>query len=172
MLARLERDRRLGPDSEVKNLALIMSLYIKIFRNLHDDDLLEEGKEETVKLKAADGSTTKYTFNLGLFDEYILGYAKRHGITLPDIPEDDDLEELPIQAAGDPWNTAAAFRFYEKKYGKMRGPDDTVPAIGGDRYDVTAWSSGQRAAATRKKRDPFSKKEIGALRLGFLLDFE
>jgi hypothetical protein len=170
MLARLERDRRLGPHSEVKSLALIMSLYIKIARSLQDDDLLEEGKEETVELKAADGSTTTYTFNLAFFDEYILGYAKRHGITLLDVVVDiNDLKDLPIQTAEDPWDTAAAFRRYEKEYGKLRG---TTAAMGGDRFDVTSWASGQRAAASLNKRDPFGKKEIEALKMGLLLDFE
>ncbi|KAK4153779.1 hypothetical protein C8A00DRAFT_33465 [Chaetomidium leptoderma] len=172
MLALLERERRLAPDSEVKNLGLIMSLYIKLARDLHADDLLEEGKEETVELKAVNGSTTKYTFDLANFDEYILGYAERHGITVPGASQDEGFaEKLPIQAADDPWNTAEAFRAYEKDHGKADGLSQK-PAIGGDKYDITTWTSAERSSASMNRRDPFSKKEIEALRLGLMLKFE
>jgi hypothetical protein len=171
-LARLERERILVPDSEVKNVGLIMSLFVKVARDMCTNDLLEEGQEETVELKGPDGSTTKYTFDLANFDEYILGYAERHGITVPgSSPDEGAAEMLPVQTAEDPWNTARAFREYEENHGRAGGPDET-PAIGGDKYDITTWTSNERASASFNKRDPFSKKELVALKLGFLLSWE
>jgi hypothetical protein len=171
-LARLERERLLVPDSEVKNVGLVMSLFIKVARDMYDNDLLEEGQEETVKLRAADGSMTRYTFDLANFDEYILGYAERHGIMVPGLsPDEGTAEMLPVQTAEDPWNTAGAFRKYEENHGRASGPDET-PAIGGDKYDITTWTSVERASASFNKRDPFSKKELVALKLGFLLSWE
>ncbi|KAK3290822.1 uncharacterized protein B0H64DRAFT_420639 [Chaetomium fimeti] len=173
MLAQLERQRRLGPDSEVKDLGLIMSLYIETARTMQVNDLLKDGDEETVELKMPDGSTEKYTFDLGKLDEYILGYVERHSISVPDAPQDGEgaAEELPPQTSEDPWNTAEAFRRYERVHGKASGPGEK-PAIGGDRYDITTWTSAERRSASFKKRDPFSKKEIAALKLGFMLGFE
>ena len=150
---------------------MIMSLYIKLARDMCANDLLEDGEEETVKLKAVDGSTTEYTFDLANFDEYILGYAERHGITVPgSSPDEGAAENLPFPTAEDPWNTAGAFQKYEKNQGRASGPHET-PAIGGDKYDITTWTSDERASASFNRRDPFSK-ELVALKLGFLLSFE
>jgi hypothetical protein len=173
MLAQLERQRRLGPNSEVKNLGLIMSIYIKTAKAMQANDLLEDGNEETVELKMPDGSTEKYTFDLAKLDEYILGYAERHSIALPDAPQDNEgaAEGLPARTAEDPWNTAEAFCQYERNHGKASGPGEK-PAMGGDRYDITTWTSAERRSASLKKRDPFSKKEIAALKMGFMLGFE
>lgn len=173
MLAQLERQHRLGPDSEVKNLGLIMSLYIKTARDMQINELLNDGDEETVDLKLPDGSTEKYTFDLGKLDEYILGYAERHSIAVPDAPQDvaGAAEELPGRTVEDPWKTAESFRRYESDQGTAEGPGET-PAMGGDRYDITTWTSAERRSASFKNRDPFSKKEIAALKLGFMLGFE
>jgi hypothetical protein len=151
-----------------------MSLYIKVVQALQYNDMPEVNETETVQLKAVDGSTQAYTFDLANVDEYILGYAERHSIKLPGVPVGDvegAAEKLPIQTAEDPWNTAKAFRAYEKMYGKADGPG-FKPAMGGDKYDITTWTSAERRAASLNKRDPFSKREIEALKMGLMLKFE
>ncbi|KAL2267981.1 hypothetical protein VTJ83DRAFT_2827 [Remersonia thermophila] len=169
ILARLERDSRLGLDSEVKNLGLIMSLYVTIARTWQEVGLFENGKEETVELAAVDGSSVQYTFNMDDYEDYILGYAARHSIRLPDIeqPTQEAAEMLPVPSKEDPWNTASAFLEYEKMYGKTDGR--RPPAIGGDKCDITTWSSAERKAASHNGRDPLSKKDLEMLRNGMLL---
>ncbi|KAL1838829.1 hypothetical protein VTJ49DRAFT_2186 [Mycothermus thermophilus] len=172
MLARLERDNRLGPDSEVKNLGLIMSLYVAMARQWGQLGFFEDGKEETVELAAVDGSSVKYTFNMNDFPDYVLGYAARHSIRLPDMarPPDDAAEKLPVPTKEDPWNTASAFLKYEKMHGKTNGY--RPPAIGGDKLDITTWSSAQRKSASPTGQDPLSKRELEKLRMGMLLSLE
>lgn len=122
MLARLERDGRLGPDSEVKNLGLVMAQFIKIARAHEGDELREECEEEIVELKAPDGSTTQYTFNPDLFGENIRGYAERHGITLPGLSgekvDEEELADLPIRTRRIHGTRAWRFASMRRKTGK------------------------------------------------------
>ncbi|KAK4233088.1 hypothetical protein C8A03DRAFT_39227 [Achaetomium macrosporum] len=153
MLARLERDHRLGPNSEVRNLGLIMSLFVKVGRDMSETYVLSGLKEDTVELRGHDGSTTT------------------HGITLPDVTLDlDTTEPLPPQTPDDPWNTAEAFRKYEKKHGRLRGPLE-LPMIGGDEYDITTWDAARRKKASLTGHDPFSQRELIALRMGMTMQF-
>ncbi|KAK4247457.1 hypothetical protein C7999DRAFT_14520 [Corynascus novoguineensis] len=170
MLSRLERIGRLKPDSEVKNLSLIMSLYIRLAYTLRENDIFTGRRTDKVELKAADGSAESYTFDLNKFDGYICGYADRHNITIPDTSIDAGLaDSLPIQTPDDPWNTPAALLHYVENYGKMEGPEDT-PSIGGDKYDITTWKIVERKKASYTGRDPFSRKELERLKQGMILN--
>ncbi len=175
MLARLERTGLLALGTEVKNVTQIMHLYHEIINDRAGDGMLKNCKDETVELKNPAGSKIKYTFNLGNLDDYIFGYARRGGIPLPGLVFDKvEVRELPIRMTEDPWNTGVAFRKYEEERGTMRNGEgiDGTPLFGGDQYDVTAWPSEKRAAASLTKRDPLSKKEQMALKMGFVLDWE
>lgn len=174
MLARLERDNRLGPDSEVKNLGLIMSLFIQFARSWSNDlGLFERGKDETVQLTTADGSSIKYTFNTNDVVDYVLGYAARHNITLPDIsqPPVEAADKLPPPTKEDPWDTLSAFLRYEKNNGKRVGPGRPA-TMGGDYYDITTMRPAERKSHSYNGRDPLSKKEIQMLRMGMILSME
>jgi hypothetical protein len=171
MLARLEREKLLSENSEIKNLGLIMSLWVKNANAFQSNDLFENAEEETVELKALDGSTQSFTFDLGNFDDYVLAYVNRHSITLPwTFDTEGAAENCPIPTLEDPWNTAAAFIKYEEENGKSNG--DQKPTMGGDSLDITTWSSAERKAASMNRRDPLSKREITALRMGFMLGWE
>jgi len=170
MLSRLERIGRLKPDLEVKNLSLIMSLYIKLAHTLRASDIFTGSDTDKVELKAVDGSAESYTFDLNEFDEYICGYADRHNITIPDTSIDAGVADgLPIQTLDDPWNTPAAFLHYVENYGKMEGPEDT-PSIGGDKFDITTWKIAERKEASYTGRDPFSRKDLERLKQGMILN--
>ncbi|KAK4235821.1 hypothetical protein C8A03DRAFT_46089 [Achaetomium macrosporum] len=147
MLARLEREHRLGPNSEVRNLGLIMAMFVKVWADMPAVYTRSGAKEETVELRGHDGSTTTYTFNLRGLDEYITGYAERHSITLH-----------------------GAFQKYEKKHGRLRGRIQ-LPTIGGDEYDITPWDAARRKNASLTGRDPFSQRQLMALRMGMTIQF-
>jgi hypothetical protein len=173
MLARLERLHRLGPSSEVRNLGLIMSLFVKMWRGMPTVYTVEGSKEETVECRAQDGSMTTYTFDLAEVDAYIIGYAERHSITLHGVSheEEDIVHPLPPPMPEDPWNTAEAFRKYEKKHGRVRSSFVPVdqPTIGSDEYDITTWDPARRKEASLTGRDPFSPRELIALRMGMTM---
>ncbi|GAB1316843.1 hypothetical protein MFIFM68171_07053 [Madurella fahalii] len=168
MLARLEREQRLVANSEVRNLALIMSMFAKIADEMRISDLLERGEEDTIELEGTDGETQTFTFHLDNFDDCILGYAERHNIVLPGESDVEGMgEKCPIPTREDPWNTAAAFKEYEKEFGRSDGTRQ--PAIGGDRFDITTWSSAERRGHSLTGRDPLSKREIAALKMGLVM---
>lgn len=169
MLARLERERRLARNSEVQNLGLIMAQFVKIARGLRDYSLLEDPAEETVELKGYGGETQTFTFDISRFDDYVLGYAERHGIVLPGSLEaaDGAAAECPIPTPEDPWGTGAAFVRYERENGKPDGPNQP-PTIGGDSLDITTWSSADRREASHNGRDPLRKSDIAAIVMGLL----
>lgn len=171
MLARLERDKLLSNDSEIKNLGLIMSLWARNAHDMRAQTLLEDPREETMELVGLDGTKETFVFDINEWDDYVVGYADRHSIPLPGPYEvADAAKKLPIQTLEDPWNTGAEFIKYERERGKSDG--DQKPTIGGDSLDVTAWTSARRKEASDNRRDPLSKKEIEALKMGFMFDFE
>lgn len=170
MLARLEREQRHVENSEVKNLGLIMSMFAQIAEDMRNSDVLEGGEEETVELEATDGEAKTFTFDLDNFDNYILGYAKRHNIALPgrsDV-EDSMAKMCPEPTRTDPWNTAAAFRKYEDECGRAEHSRQK-PTMGGDRLDITTWSSSERRAHSLTGRDPLGKRELAALKMGLVM---
>lgn len=146
MLAHLEREQLLQDQTpEVKNLGLIMALYIKLASDMRGGSLLEGDEEETVKK-----SSPRIKFNPCEFDAYILAYANKFAIAFQGLKDIVDLvaeleTDAKLPASGpDPWGWDPAFKSYSK--------DNAVPppmgrgkaAIGGDNLDITTWSSAER----------------------------
>ncbi|KAJ5368896.1 uncharacterized protein N7496_008656 [Penicillium cataractarum] len=75
MMATLERLDLLKPDSEIKNIGMVMGLAIRLDAFAEDN----EGTEDLPK--------------------YLYAYAAKHNIVLRDVPEDSELEE-PVPATG------------------------------------------------------------------------
>lgn len=139
MLARLEREQLLQDQSpEVRNLGLIMALFIKLGSDMVEGSLLADDEEETVKK-----SSPKFKFNPSDFPSHILAYANKFAITLQGLSNIDVLvAELDTDAklpaiSDDPWAWDTALKAYSKSYA-VKGK------IGGDSLDITSWSSAER----------------------------
>jgi hypothetical protein len=145
MMATLERNDLLKPDSEVKNVGMIMGLLISL-RDFAEDF---EGFDDLPK--------------------YIHAYATKHKIVLLDVPKDSEPEE-PVPATGkgslpeptakknDPWGFSAEL----KKLGKEQ-------TLGGDRFDITTMSGPERKKANFDGKDPLAGEGIKALKQGLVM---
>ncbi|KAI0131487.1 hypothetical protein F4814DRAFT_406176 [Daldinia grandis] len=163
MLAQLDGLNLVGDATDVKSLGTIMAIYLKIASDVHSiGGVLEEDDGEGDRI-------TKFQANH--FDDAILSYANRRGVTLQG-PEDIDeitanLEGevvLPKKNAKDPWGFKAALKMYVKHYGKGK-----PHAIGGDDLDITTWTSSQRKEANFDHKDPLGKREIDAIKKGMVM---
>lgn len=140
MLAKLERNDLLKAESEIKNLRLIMAQYIGIPGEY--PELLEND-----------------------IAEMVLAYAKKHSLDLHGFGADghiDNLKDIPLPAYDaeneDPWDWEKALDHHDRKFGP----------IGGDKYDITAWTSAERKRENGG-RDPLRKPEIDALKSGMIM---
>jgi len=152
MLAMLDREGLLKPDSEVKSLGAVMAAFARLITEIGPDFGIEAG-----------GLVAK-----------VLAYAKKHNIelrALSDIEDRDrfrkymeeaDKLELPASDAKsrDPWGWRKASTLYKKLYG---------PKIGGDKLDISTWTSAERKKAAFDKKDPFNKKMIDAIKDGMIM---
>ncbi|KAM7195171.1 hypothetical protein V8F33_006845 [Rhypophila sp. PSN 637] len=92
---RLEHLGLLSTTSEVRNLGLIMSLFMKLAAdNEANVRCLEVGGDKTpfdksVKLTLADGRTTTYKYSIESFDRIIFMYLKKYAIPPADLPGDN-----------------------------------------------------------------------------------
>jgi hypothetical protein len=161
MLAKLERQDLLKPDSEIKNLGVIMAMYIKLTDHLRSNDVLPDddlSDDEDDEISDEDNES----FNPTNFDAYILAYATKYNVKLLGLSNIDDLvgelEKVDLPAAGDdPWGWIAAFEEY------------VGPSIGGDSLDITSWSSAERKAKSFDNKDPLGKKERDMIKEGTVL---
>jgi len=159
MLASLESKKVLSETSEVKDLGLVMALYMQMAKEFRYDLSLLEGSDQSSR-----------------FDDYVLGYANKYGIPLVGPADIDDITaqcdgtvKLPVATAAkpDPWGSAAAIKKHEKEHGTSGGRGKKV-SIGGDKHDIMAFSSAERKAQSFTKKDPLGKKEIEALKMGLI----
>ena len=174
-LTALDRAGLLAEDSEVKNIGFIMALYLNVASRLKemsvldqedDDDDDEDEDDDDDDDDGAGGrravKSNKSTFDATRFDEYIFTFAKKKGIILKGITDMHGLTadlrnsmSMPRANAKDPWAWA-------RVASANRG-------MGGDRLDITTWSSAQRKAANFDNKDPLGKKERDAIKEGMVL---
>ncbi|KAI1474121.1 hypothetical protein F4774DRAFT_401622 [Daldinia eschscholtzii] len=166
MLAKLDDMGLVGDATDVKSLGTIMSIYLVIASEVREVGVLE-GEDEDED----DDSVDRKVFRPSEFDEAILSYANRRGVTLQGPKNIDELTAnlhgevyLPKKNAKDPWGFTASLKSYEKQYAK--GKRHT---IGGDDLDITTWTSSQRKEASYDHKDPLSKREIDALKKGLVM---
>ncbi|KAK6536217.1 hypothetical protein TWF281_000460 [Arthrobotrys megalospora] len=110
------------------------------------------------------------------FDNQILAYAKKYDITLSgpkdiaglirECEGDTDPEEvnLPVPESNN-GPTADPFGFTKslKKYKSDHGPQ-----IGGEKLDITTFSSRERKDASYDNKDPLGRREINAIKQGMV----
>ncbi|KAE8141085.1 hypothetical protein BDV38DRAFT_238650 [Aspergillus pseudotamarii] len=158
MLAKLESQGLLGPDSEIKNLGMVMALYLCAPSDIRAYGICEGNDDKTNNVAAFYNS-----------DEKILAYAKKYNIELRGPCDLDsyvealDQVELP-PAKDDPWSWAAVLKQYEKLHGQER----KKPKIGGIQYDITAMSSAERRKSSYNGKDPLKKSEIDKIKQGMI----
>ncbi|KAJ5979881.1 hypothetical protein N7481_007179 [Penicillium waksmanii] len=150
MLAKLESLDLLKPDSEVKNLAAIMSLAIGNAYELANYGLEFEG-----------------------LDIKVLAYALKHDIVLPELLRTEkSVEKLSDKARAfnlpeydandnDPWQWTKTLKKYT--------PAGEGKKMGGDKYDVTSWTSAKRKKNSSDRKDPCSKEMMANIKKGMVL---
>ncbi|KAK1673499.1 hypothetical protein BDP55DRAFT_670441 [Colletotrichum godetiae] len=151
----------LAPDSEVQDLGCVMAGMPKTASAFRGFDLLQD---ETVHKKS---KKRPLAFTSENFDSYVASYAKKHGITLKDIPglqalvkDVNDEDELPNAGdhGEDPLGWADALVSYKK--GRK---------IGGDDLNITSWTLAERNQHAFSKKDLLGKKEIDAIKNGMVM---
>lgn len=150
MLAMLDREGLLKPDSEVKSLSVVMAGFICFIAEVIGPNfgIYANGLDKTVLAYAK-----KYNFDL-----------KSFGINQTLEDAEADAEELELPASddknGDPWGWKTTLAQYKKNYG---------PKIGGDKLDITTWTPAERRKAAFDKKDPLDKKMIDAIKAGMIM---
>ncbi|KAJ5144825.1 hypothetical protein N7448_002217 [Penicillium atrosanguineum] len=151
MLAMLDREGLLKPDSEVKSLGVVMAGFVRFIAHTIGPDF---------GIRAND------------LDKTVLAYAKKYNIELKGLfgiekeleTAEAEAEKLELPASddknGDPWNWKTTLAQYQKDYG---------PKIGGDKLDITTWTPAERRKAAFDKKDPFSRKMIDAIKDGMIM---
>ncbi|TGJ79983.1 hypothetical protein E0Z10_g8783 [Xylaria hypoxylon] len=167
MLAQLDDLGLVGDATAVKSLGCTMAMYMALTSRMRAQNVINDEKREEY--------TSEMKFQPDYFEDAILTYANKRGVTLCGP---DDIEELMAQAVGDvelpgkedpdPWGWKAALKAYVKEHGTSRS-ERGAPRIGGDYHDITAWSSTQRKEASLTKKDPMAKKDIDAIKAGLVV---
>ncbi|KAL2022227.1 hypothetical protein VTK56DRAFT_5837 [Thermocarpiscus australiensis] len=188
MLAILEREKLLGKDSEIKNLGLIMALFMDIAADARRYGLLEVDEKEPLGPAEDNKEWIPHAF-----DNQILAYARKYGI---DLVGPSHIAEIIAEAKGDgtlpvpdsepnstrtgnpygadPFNFYDAMQTYKLEFGGVTAmlagtSKKTNSIIGGDNLDITSWSSAERKRKSYDGKDPLRKKEIDALKQGLVL---
>ncbi|KAJ5759710.1 hypothetical protein N7520_006866 [Penicillium odoratum] len=154
MLAILDREGLLKPESEVKSLGVVMGAFVRFI-------LTDIGPD--------------HSMDAGELDKKVLAYAKKYNIELKGLSDlEDELEdqrsvaealELPASddKNSDPWGWKKTLSQYKKDYGR--------PKIGGDTYDITTFTPAARRKEAFGNKDPLSKKDIDALKAGMVMQY-
>lgn len=177
MLALLERENLLAKNSEIKNLGLIMALFMKVATEYREFGILEDSSKEALGPKAK-----KKSWKPHAYPDQIAAYARKYDIPLVGpkhvaalIAQAKAGADLPEPAA----NTAAADVFgfvkglkaYKVNCGGItaflsRRAKKGTTKIGGDALDITTWTSAERKKYAFDKKDPLGKAELDALKRG------
>ncbi|KAH8899071.1 hypothetical protein GQ53DRAFT_742176 [Thozetella sp. PMI_491] len=188
--ATLEQAGLLKPDSEVRNVGLVMAMYLKLAYLLRRQSALEPSKLSWAPTTAAGAPKAKaskksFDFHPARFASYVLTYSTKHAIPLRGVEAMDvytralDAYITLPKAAADPWAWAEALAAYKRTCalpvqqlgaGAAGAAAAKGGAIGGDAFDVTTWTSEQRARHSWKGKDALGQRELDAIRDGFVLD--
>ncbi|KAK4033347.1 hypothetical protein C8A01DRAFT_50035 [Parachaetomium inaequale] len=185
MLAQLQRENLLSSDSEIKNLGLIMALFMDFARLARQCSQLTRSNKQSLG-----PAKDKRKWFPHAFDNQILAYAGEYNIELAGPHNMEELEEkaggtvdLPLPASNtaktDPFAFTKNLTRYKKEQGGLsvwmalssgcHTPSGDSPPIGGDNLDITTWSSEKRKEKSFDDKDPLSKEMIEALAEGMVI---
>lgn len=151
MLAMLDREGLMKPDSEVKSLGVVMGAFTRYVVDVVGPD---------------------FHIQAGDLDKKVLAYAKKYNIELKGLSDIEDklkdsreeAEKLELPSSddkdGDPWDWKKDLAQYKKDYG---------PKFGGDALDISTWTPAERKQAAFDKKDPFTRKMISAIKDGMIM---
>lgn len=170
MLSRLEALNLLSDGSPVKNLGLMMTMYIRQASTFREGSLLEDDDEEKL-------TKPSFKWEPGRFDDYIHAYANKYGIRLYGVDNIDEvtaeLKEVSLPATGEHlWDWPAKFEEFKEDGAFPRLVGGRPAVFGGDSLDITSWTSAMRKKYSFGKKDPLGKKELDALKSGMVMSLE
>ena len=180
----LEKRHLLSKNSEVKNVGLVMALYLKLAYTLRQQSAFDPAwwpPSQTEPTSAAQGRKVKLRdFSPAKFGSYVLTYATRNKVALCGV---ESLERytsaldayitMPKEAAKDDhWGWFSGFNEYLQLGVLSPAAIKTRPRmiIGGDVLDVTTWTSDERKMYSAEKQDPLTDEHISAVCGGAVLD--
>ena len=185
MLAQLQRENLLNSNSEIKNLGLIMALFMGFARLARQCSQLARSNKQSMG-----PAKDKRKWYPHAFDNQILAYAEEYNIELAGPHDMEELEEnadgtvdLPLPASNTAKADPFAFTKNLKRYKQEQGglmewmalssgchkPSGDSPPIGGDNLDITTWTSEKRKEKNFDDKDPLSKEMIEALEQGLVM---
>lgn len=150
MLITLEEEGLLGPNTKVKNLGMIMAMFI----HLIDEERPYNGESFDIVVYAF---AIKYKVEL-------IGLHKSHlGMLRDEILGKEDI--LPEDGSEHPWVLEDALEDYmELEAASM--------SVGGSDLDITAWTSAERKKHSFNGEEPISDETLAAMEEGGILTFE
>ncbi|KAJ5815648.1 hypothetical protein N7474_007425 [Penicillium riverlandense] len=155
MLATLGRNGLLKEESEVKNLGMIMGLYIRI------------GFDDTLDFDNLSARVFAYATK----NNIKLGGLKKLQSRVDDLQAEVDKITLPASEAknNDPWDWKKLLNSYEGYSGDIPVYAIKPNKMGGDGCDITTWSSAKRKKHSFDNKDPLGKKEMDAIKQGMVM---
>ncbi|KAK3332601.1 hypothetical protein B0T19DRAFT_457490 [Cercophora scortea] len=179
-LAHLERENQLSKDSEVKNLGLIMALFLKLVHDHKDYGFFESSRAESIG-----PAKDKKKWSPHRFVDQVVSYAHKYDIAITgpknaaEMVADCKMDAaLPLPesntAKADVFGFAKALKNYTNKHGGVCAflsprKEGATTRIGGDYLDITSWTPAERKKHAFNKKDPLGKKEIDAIKEGLVL---
>lgn len=164
MLATLERNNVMGADSEVKNLGEVMALYFRIGT---DKALAGMGFKPR--------SPTRRVAYIALAYSIKYNIALRSPVSLePSLSKIHRVAQktklpAPEFRRNDPWNWAKVLREYQEDFRRPMYAFCPGP-VGGDRLDITTWTSEKRMKHNYEDKDPISSADMENVKNGMVLD--
>lgn len=180
-LAEFENRGTLGPNTEVRNLGVIMALWMswasfvrENFGSLQDSEKEALGPKEDNK-----------TWFPHKFDNQIFAYARKYDIKLVGpyniskiMINSDASADFPVlhtsDPHADPFGFAENFASYVNEYTGVTAflsnrAEKSQATIGGDYLDLTSWTTEERRKLHFRGADPLPQEAIDAIKKGFVL---
>lgn len=145
-----------------KSTGFLTALYLQVTELFRDSSLLDDSEPSKAKT---------FKFSADNADLYLLNLAKRHGVTVPDVEIESDIDiTMPKDTAKDPWNWAKSFAEYQHScvapMYAYRGSNRA--RIRGDGLDITTWTAAERKKASFDGKDPLPADMTKKLKEGLV----
>lgn len=143
LLAKLERSDLLKPDSEIKNLGAVIGLFVRFINDVEDYGIDWEDHDSKLRAYATKWDITIHGLNHQSYEKPANGTI-----------------ELPSAEDNDPWGWKKLFAGLRKE--KPKG-------FGGDRTDVTSWTSIERKQHASDNKDPIPRAQLAVIKNGGIM---